>query len=109
MTLFTVAVWTKEEETKEEEANENVCESCVIISDDKDHDKKSVAAFMWRIINECVIQKHPDVNKVKVFSDGLSSQFKNCYIVNFLHKIMKIVHIKWNYFATSHGKGVVEQ
>ena len=103
VTLFTVAVWTKEEE-----ASENVCESNVIISDDKDHDKKSVAAFMWRIMNECVIQKHPNVNKVKVFSDGPSSQFKNRFIVNFLHKIMKIVHIEWNYFATSHGKGVVD-
>ena len=103
VTLFTVAVLTKKEE-----ASKNVCESYVIISDDKDHDKKSVAAFMWRIINECVIKKHPNVDKVKLFSVGPSSQSKNRFIVNFLHKIMKIVHIEWNYFATSHGKGVVD-
>ena len=43
-----------------------------------------------------------------MFSDGPSSQFKNKYIAHFLHTLNKIVPIQWNYFATSHGKGVVD-
>lgn len=42
------------------------------------------------------------------FSDGPSSQFKNRYLVNFLHKLQKIVNIEWNFFATSYDKGVVD-
>ena len=43
-----------------------------------------------------------------MFSDGPSSQFKNKCIAHFLHTLNKIVPIQWNYFATSHGKGVVD-
>ena len=44
-----------------------------------------------------------------MFSDGPSSQFKNKCIAHFLHTLNKIVPIQWNYFATSHGKGVVDR
>lgn len=33
---------------------------------------------------------------------------KNKYIVSVLSKLDKIVHVQWNYFATSHGKGAVD-
>ena len=48
------------------------------------------------------------MSKAYIFSDGPSSQFKNKYIVNFLHKLNQTIDIQWNFFATSHGKGVVD-
>lgn len=47
------------------------------------------------------------VNIVSVWSEGPASQFKNRYVsaaVKVLEKKHNI-HIHWNYFATSHGKG----
>lgn len=102
VTLFTVAIWTKCP------SGDNVCETHVIISDEMAHDKTSVAVFMSTILSEFVKEKHPDVKKAYIFSDGPSSQFKNKYIVSILHKLNQIVNIQWNYFATSHGKGVVD-
>ncbi|KXJ17259.1 hypothetical protein AC249_AIPGENE8686 [Exaiptasia diaphana] len=98
VTLFTVGIWTKAE-------GGNVFESYVIVSDDTDHDNKSVTAFLWYIVNEFVMKKHQNIKTLYAFSDGPSSQFKNRYIVNFLHKVKKLINIQWNYFATAHGKG----
>ena len=103
VTLFTVAVWTKPVD-----CSDPMCESYAIVSDDTDHDKKSVTAFLWHMINHFVKGKHPSVNHVYAFSDGPTSQFKNRFLVNFLHKLNKVVNIQWNFFATSHGKGVVD-
>lgn len=103
VTLFTVAVWTKGTA-----GGDNVCESRVIVSDEMKHDKKAVAVFMSQVIDKFIKKSHPDVKQAYVFSDGPSSQFKNKYIANFLHTLNKIVHIQWNFFATSHGKGVVD-
>jgi len=55
-----------------------------------------------------VKKRHPNVKQVYVLSDGPSSQFKNKYVANFLRTLCKTVHIQWNFFATSHGKGVVD-
>ena len=43
-----------------------------------------------------------------MFSDGPSCQFKKKHIAHFLHTLSKIASIQWNYFATSHGKGVFD-
>ena len=102
ITLFTVAVWTINE------ANDITCESHVIVSDDLEHEKTSVVVFMSTVLETLVKQKHPEVTKAYIFSDGPSSQFKNKYIVSILSKLAKIVQVQWNYFATSHGKGVVD-
>ena len=69
------------------------------------HDKKTVAVMMSHIIDQ-IVKKHPAIKKVHVFSDGSRSQFKNKYIAHFLHQLS--VQIEWHYFATSHGKGVVD-
>ena len=44
---------------------------------------------------------------VSIWSDGPSSQFKNCYIAASLCLLEENHGIKilWNFFATSHGKG----
>lgn len=102
ITLFTIAVWTINE------ANNITCESHIIISDDFEHEKTSVLVFMSTVLETLVKQKHPEVTKAHIFSDGQSSQFKNKYIVSILSKLAKIVQVQWNYFATSHGKGVVD-
>lgn len=102
ITLFTVAVWTINE------AKDITCESHIIISDDFEHEKTSVVVFMSTVLETLVKQKHPEVTKAHIFSDGQSSQFKNKYIVSILSKLANIVQVQWNYFATSHGKGVVD-
>ena len=72
------------------------------------HDKKALAVFVSQVIDKFIKKRNPDVKQVYAFSDGPSSQFKNKYIANFLHTLNKIVQIQWNYFAASHGKGVVD-
>lgn len=103
VTLFTVTIWTKG-------TNGNICDSHVIVSDEMVHDKKAVAVFMSLVVDRFVKQKHPHITRVFVFSDGPSSQFKNKYryVAHFLHKLHSKVHIQWIFFATSHGKGVVD-
>ncbi|CAB4041133.1 Sentrin-specific protease 2 [Paramuricea clavata] len=102
VSLFTVAVWTKGPK------GDKVCVSHVIVSDELNHDKKSVAVFMSTVMDKFVKEMHADVRRAYVFSDGPSSQFKNRYIVNFLHHLNSKVSIQWNFFATSHGKGAVD-
>ena len=54
--------------------------------------------------------KYPAINKVNVFSDGASSQFKQRYLFSNLYIWQQKFHIdiSWNFYATSHGKGVVD-
>ena len=99
ITLFTVAVWTNN-------GSETTCKSHVIVTDELSHEKKSVAVMMSHIIDQIV--KNKAIKKVHVFSDGPTSQFKNKYIAHFLHQLRAFVSIEWHYFATSHGKGVVD-
>ena len=44
------------------------------------------------------------------FSDGATSQFKQRYLFSNLHswEMEHDIELSWNFFATSHGKGVVE-
>jgi len=52
----------------------------------------------------------PDVNEIIFFSDNAASQFKNRYVINYLTTMLDTmdIDISWNYFASSHGKGVVD-
>ena len=52
----------------------------------------------------------PDVDTIKFFSDGAASQFKNRFLLQHLTTMMEEtgVEFEWNYFASSHGKGVVD-
>jgi hypothetical protein len=45
-----------------------------------------------------------------IWFDGPASQFKNCYIAEFLQHLCgnmfhRVDAIDWHFFATSHGKG----
>ena len=98
-TLFTCYAWI----------NENVSESTVIISNDLNHGKVAVYNFMNHIFAS-LKQKYPQIEKIDVFSDGASSQFKQKYLFSNLHdwQNQHQVQIGWNFFATSHGKGIVD-
>lgn len=78
----------------------------VIISENLIHSKDTIIAYLSRILDEIP----DDVNQVRIWSDGPSSQFKNKYIAASLKVLQnrKGKKIVWNYFATSHGKGPVD-
>ena len=55
VTLFTVAIWTKSGDKN------SCCGSHVIVSDDLKHDKTSVAVFMYKVVNDLVKGRHPNI------------------------------------------------
>jgi len=64
---------------------------------------------MDTVVNNFVRKSFPQVRLVKIFSDGPSSQFKNKFMAGFYHTLQrKGLRIKWHFFATCHGKGVVD-
>ncbi len=54
-------------------------ESYAIVSDSLKHDKRSVATFLSKIVEE-IKMKHPAMKEIQIFSDGAASQFKNKFI-----------------------------
>ena len=95
ITLFTSVMWFRE----------NIkCE--VIISDHLKQDKTQIVVFMDQLFS----LKNPDINTIKVWSDGHIGQFKNKYVMGSLHLLSKKhdIDIIWEFSATSHGKGPVD-
>lgn len=53
----------------------------------------------------------PGIKKLIVYSDGAASQFKNRFLLKYLEVIRRNYSsetLEWQFFATSHGKGVVD-
>lgn len=78
----------------------------VLVSDELTHSKETVIAYM-----DILFEKIPShVECIDVWSDGPASQFKNQYVMSSLPHLESKhnVTIKWNFFATSHGKGPVD-
>ena len=79
--------------------------SFCVVSDCMKHDATTVHAFISVIIAQ-LKKLVPDLSLVKYFSDGASSQYKNCK--NFLnlccHEEDFGIKAEWHFFATSHGK-----
>ena len=98
-TLFTVYAWIKEDEN----------ERFVLLSYDLTHTKYSVYTFMEYIMKH-LREKFPSIRVLNIFSDGAGSQFKQRFLFSNVHYWEQDHHQKltWNIFATSHGKGVVE-
>ena len=64
---------------------------------------------MYKVVNDFVKGRQPNITRVWIFSDGPSSQFENRYTAHFLHKLQdQGLNIQWNYFVTSHRKGAVD-
>ena len=85
----------------------SVCKTYSIVSDSHDKNKDTVAVFVNFFYNH-----FDDLGAVHdiIWSYGLSSEFKNKFIVKFLqsyHQTCKR-YFFWKYFATGHWKGVVD-
>ena len=95
VTIFTSVTWFQ-----------NMKNFYPIVSDCTTHDKETSLINLDRFIQS--LQK--DIFKLRVWTDGPSSQFKNRFIIAGTQKLQKIyeIAIKWNYSATSHGKGPID-
>ncbi|CAF1442626.1 unnamed protein product [Didymodactylos carnosus] len=73
------------------------------------HDKFVVKSAIEIILNE--LKTHvPNLKQIDFFSDGAASQFKQRFM---FRNLIQIAHeykiaLSWNFFATSHGKGVAD-
>lgn len=97
--LFTMALFD----------NKDKCWSFIGITE-SDKNKDTIYTFVSKI---CAFIKEKNIGigqKLAIFTDGPTSEFKNKYMV----KLVEVLHsklnckISWQYFATSHGKGVVD-
>ncbi|ROL53454.1 Beta-galactosidase-1-like protein 2 [Anabarilius grahami] len=82
-----------------------------IVSDRLEHDKRSVAAFLTKIVED-IQEEHPAVRVMHIFSDGAASQFKNkfiwCFLSTTFKELFPSLRVQWHFFATIHGKGAVD-
>jgi hypothetical protein len=83
--------------------------SFALPSDNVTHDKYCVNACLEFIISE-LKQYLPNLNAITFCSDGAASQFKQRFLFRNLTKLSNDydLNISWSFFATSHGKGVVD-
>lgn len=100
ITLFTAAVFAN-----------GKCDTYLICSDTSEKEKNTVKAFIEKMYQE--IRPNATENNYFeeiIWTDGPSSEFKNRYMAMLLQdlsiKYKKTFH--WKYFATAHGKGVVD-
>ena len=82
--------------------------SFLIVTDSQDKSKNNVFTFILQLLDEIKFQPGEELI---VYSDGPSSEFKNKFITGrllFLLSDKLKRNVWWKYFATSHGKGVVD-
>jgi hypothetical protein len=87
----------------------NGLQSYAIVSDELCHDKYSVYACLKMLISK-IKNELPNLNSVRIFSDGCSGQFKNKFTLSNLCHMQQDFDVtgEWFFFATSHGKGAVD-
>ena len=74
----------------------------VVISESTEHNTTAVHLFQRKLINFLIVQGGERLHVV-FFSDGCAAQYQN--IINLCHHKDDFgVEVKWNFFATSHGK-----
>jgi hypothetical protein len=97
LTLFTCVAWGKS------------IQSFAIVSDELHHDKTAVLIYLDRILEETGAFTEI-YDEVIIFTDGAASQFKNKYIIRAMEQLAKKMEkvVRWEFFATSHGKGAVD-
>ena len=99
LSLFTAHAWLANSEG----------ESFTFISDDITHNKYTVHACLEHLLT--TLQRSvPDLQEIHFFSDGAASQFKQRYLFRKLTYLAKAfnVLVSWHFFASHHGKGVVD-
>ncbi|CAM4821700.1 unnamed protein product [Rotaria magnacalcarata] len=84
-------------------------ESFVYISNNLIHDKYCVNASIDNLL-ERLTQRFQHLQQIHIFSDGSSQQFKQKFLFRNVCRLSQQhkVDLSWHYFATSHGKGVVD-
>ena len=100
VSIFTACAYIGDDQVK----------SFAIVTDDLVHGKYQVATFLDYLIKN-LKDTCPRLESVAFFSDGAASQFKNKYLfenISYYKETYKLVHVGWNFFATSHGKGSVD-
>lgn len=95
--LFTAATFFRDE-----------CQTYLICSDSPDKGKNTIYAFVKKLYQ--TIPKDESIQIETIFTDGPSSEFKNKYMLKVLNGLSNLYGkpFEWKYFATSHGKGVVD-
>ena len=90
--IFTMAVYRKDTDP----------EMHALITDLTDHTKTTIVLYLEYLLNI--------LGNILLWSDGPSSQFKNRFIARFMEMSEEKLasNIRWNFFATSHGKGAVD-
>jgi len=82
----------------------------LVCSDTKDKGKNTVYVFLIHLF-KIMLQSTGAADNTKdvIFTDGPSSEFKNRYCMKLLRSISEKHkrQVSWKYFATSHGKGVI--
>lgn len=82
--------------------NNEFC-SKVFVSDNLTHTKETVIPYLYKLLTDL------PKSILKIWSDGPSSQFKNRFIAAIIPQFGEEFGVKlvWNFFATSHGKGLL--
>ncbi|CAF3102305.1 unnamed protein product [Rotaria sp. Silwood2] len=83
--------------------------SFALPSNNVTHNKYCTNTCLDYIISE-VKQYLPDLKRIMFFSDGAASQFKQRFLFRNLTRLSIDYNLclSWSFFATSHGKGVVD-
>ena len=81
------------------------CDCYCVISDHLLHDQTAVHCFILLVIST-IRTRNPKINRIKFFSDGAASQYRNFKsLINLMYREhdfnLKAEH---HFFATSHGK-----
>ena len=99
VTIFTAYVWLPN----------NTGLSIVFVNDYLEHDKYAVYTCLHRLVM-LIKARLPSLQYVHFFSDGAASQFKQKFLFANLTFFSEIYQCgtSWHFFATSHGKGVVD-
>jgi hypothetical protein len=85
--------------------NKVIKESHFYVSDDKEHETLFVQHYLlfhWQCLCDQGVQPC-------AFLDGCASQFKGAQSMLFVAKYLGLINgykMKWQYFGTSHGKGM---
>ncbi|XP_063219011.1 uncharacterized protein LOC134529157 [Bacillus rossius redtenbacheri] len=89
------------------------CQTYLICSDSKNKDKDTIFVFLEFLYSEIFkCDRNSDRNPKSeiIWSDGPSAEFKNNYMVKTIGYLAEKFRkpFTWKYFATPHGKGVVD-
>ena len=84
----------------------------LICTDSKHKDKNTILVFVEHLYKNYIMNNADSNDDVKeiIWTDGPSSEFKNKYCVQIIRRLAEKYNkpFTWKYFATSHGKGVVD-